>query len=120
MKSGFSLRIRDELRERNLSAASILEEGLKETLTLHRIGMFEYLGKSLKTTNCIESVFSQVERKCRKVCHWKNSSQKMRWLATCLLDMEKRMRNIKGFKHFPLLREKIKIEIGVKEIKTVA
>jgi transposase-like protein len=114
------LRIRDELRERNLSAASSLEEGLEETLTLHRIGVFEFLGKSLKTSNCIESVFSQVERKCRKICHWKNSSQKIRWLATCLLDMERRMRKIAGYKHLPLLREKIKIEIGLKEISSVA
>ena len=114
------LRIRDELRERNLSAASSLEEGFEETLTLHRIGVFSFLGKSLKTSNCIESVFSQVERKCRKVCHWKNSSQKMRWMASCLLDMELRMRRIAGYKHLPLLREKIKIEIGVKEMGSVA
>lgn len=114
------LKIRDELRERNLSAASSLDEGFEETLTLHRIGVFSFLGKSLKTSNCIESVFSQVERKCRKICHWKNSSQKMRWMATCLLDMERRMRRISGYKHLSLLREKIKIEIGVKEMGSVA
>jgi len=113
-------KIRDELQERNISAAKSLEEGLEETLTLHRIGVFEFLGKSLKTSNCIESLFSQVERKCRKVCHWKNSSQKMRWLATCLLDMEGRLRKIAGYKHLPLLREKIKMEIGIKEMRTVA
>jgi hypothetical protein len=32
-----------------------LEEGLEETLTLHRLGLFTQLGISLKTTNCIES-----------------------------------------------------------------
>lgn len=113
-------KIRDELQERNISAAKSLEEGFEETLTLHRIGVFEFLGRSLKTANCIESLFSQVERKCRKVCHWKNSSQKMRWLATCLLDMEGRLRKIAGYKHLPLLREKIKMEIGLKEMRNVA
>ena len=45
-----------ELEERNQSAASSLEEGLEETLTLHRLGVYGVLGHSLKTTNCIESV----------------------------------------------------------------
>jgi len=48
-----------ELRERNISAAKSLEEGLEETLILHRLGLFPLLGQSLKTTNCIESIFSQ-------------------------------------------------------------
>ena len=43
-----------ELEERNQSAASSLEEGLEETLTLHRLGVYGVLGHSLKTTNCIE------------------------------------------------------------------
>jgi len=33
-----------------------VDEGLEETLTLHRLGFFEELGKSLKATNCIESI----------------------------------------------------------------
>lgn len=37
-------------------------EGLEETLTLHRLGLFEELGRSLKTTNCIENLNGQVER----------------------------------------------------------
>ena len=40
-----------ELEERNQSAAGSLEEGLEETLTLHRLGVHAVLGRSFKTTN---------------------------------------------------------------------
>ena len=43
-----------------IAAVRSLEDGLEETLTLHRLGLFEELGKSLKTTNCIESLMSQI------------------------------------------------------------
>ena len=70
--------LHSELEERNQSAAASLEEGLEETLTLHRLGVYGVLGRSLKTTNCLESVNALVEERCAKVDHWKNSSQ-LRW-----------------------------------------
>jgi transposase-like protein len=45
-----------ELEDRNQSAAASLAEGLDETLTLHRLGVYGVVGRSLKTTNCLESV----------------------------------------------------------------
>ena len=73
-----------ELEPINESAVRSLEEGLEETLTLHRLGLFEELGKSLKTTNCIESLMALIGQKTDKVDYWKNSNQKQRWLATAL------------------------------------
>lgn len=105
--------IRVDLLERNLSAAKSLDEGFEETLTLHRLGVFPLLGISLKTTNCLESIFSQVETRTGRVCHWKNSSQKHRWLASALLDIEPRLRRIRGYKHLPRLREAIQRELGL-------
>jgi len=87
-------KIHAELEERNLSSAASLEEGLEETLTLHRLGVFEFLGRSFKTTNCIESVMSGVEERCGKVDCWKNAAQKQRWLAASLLDIEPRLRRV--------------------------
>ena len=85
-----------ELEERNQSAASSLEEGLEETLTLHRLGVYGVLGHSLKTTNCIESVNALIEERCAKVDHWKTSNQRQRWLATALTDIEPRLRKYIG------------------------
>jgi len=94
-----------DLDEVNQSAAASLREGLEETLTLHRLGLFARLGRSFKTTNCLESFNSMVEARCGKVDAWKNSNQKHRWLACALLDIEPRLRKVMGFKHLPLLRE---------------
>lgn len=96
--------IRKELNLLNQSAVNSLDEGLEETLTLHRLGMFEFLGISLKTTNCLESLNSQLEQYTRRVSYWKNSNQRQRWVATALLEIEPNLRKIKGYKHLPLLR----------------
>lgn len=113
-------RIRPDLQHINESAVRSLDEGFEETLALHRLGLFTKLGISLKTTNCIESVMSQVERKTLRVSHWKNSNQKMRWVGTSLLDIESRLRIIQGYRHLPLLREAlqklIKQRLGKQEV----
>ncbi len=108
------MKIQRKLEDTNLSAARSLEEGLEETLTLHRLGIYELLGKSLKTTNCLESINSRIEACCRKVTYWKNSSQKQRWLATALLDIEPRLNRISGYKHLSILRERIQEELDLK------
>ena len=100
----------DELEERNQSAAVSLEEGLEETLTLHRLGVYGVLGRSLKTTNCIESVNALVEERCA-VDYWKNSNQRQRWLTTALLEIEPRLRRVVGYRHLPKLREALKREL---------
>jgi len=110
-------KIHSELEERNQSAAASLEEGLEETLTLHRLGVYGVLGRSLKTTNCLESVNALVEERCAKVDHWKNSSQRQRWLATALADIEPRLRKVMGYRHLPMLREALKRELKI-ETKT--
>ena len=46
------VQIHAELKGLSRSAARSLMEGLEETLTLHRLGLFDELGTSLKTTNC--------------------------------------------------------------------
>ena len=107
--------IRSDLEARNLSALRSLDEGFEETLTLHRLGVFPQLGISLKTTNGLESVFSQVESRTGRVSHWRNSSQKQRWLAAALLDIEGRLRRIRGYRHLPRLREALRRELGLAE-----
>lgn len=109
--------IRKDLEKRNISAMRSLEEGLEETLTLHRLGVFALLSVSLKTTNCIESVNAHAEQRCGKVDRWRNSSQKHRWFAAALLDMEPRLRKIRGYKHLPVLREAIMKELNLTETK---
>jgi transposase-like protein len=103
----------------NASAVASLDEGMEETLTLHRLGVFPQLGISLKTTNCLESLMSQVEQRTGKVDRWRNSDQKQRWVASALLDIEPRLRRIKGYRHLPTLRAALRADIQGKEVAAV-
>ena len=96
--------LKPELALMNESAQNSLEEGLEETLTLHRLGLMPQLKQSFRTTNCIESLNSMVAQLTRNVKRWTNSNQRTRWLATALLDIEPRLRRIKGFRCLPMLR----------------
>jgi len=102
-----------ELEQINQSAAASLREGLDEVLTLHRLGVFAVLGRSFKTTNCLENVNGLVEERCAKVDCWKNSSQRQRWLATALLDIEPRLHRVAGHRHLRLLREAVQRELNI-------
>jgi len=102
-------RIRVELAEVNASAAASLDEGLEETLTLHRLGLFTELGRSFKTTNCIENVNALIGQRTDKVDCWRNADQKHRWLATTLLDIEPRLRKVSGYGHLPQLRAALEV-----------
>jgi len=114
------LRLRPELRLLNESAVRSLDEGVEETLTLHRLGVFRELGISLKTTNCLESLNSLVAQRVAKVDRWRSSDQKQRWLAAALLDIEPRLRRVKGFRALPLLRRALLAEVqGEESTKTI-
>jgi transposase-like protein len=97
-------RVRSELASMNVSAVNSLDEGFEETLTLHRLGLFKELGRSFKTTNCLENLNSLVGRRTDKVDYWKNAEQKHRWLATTLLDLEPRLRKVSGYRQLLRLR----------------
>lgn len=116
------LKLLAELDGVNQSAAASLREGLEETLTLHRLGLFASLGLSLKTTNCIESINSMAEWRCRKVSSWKTSNQKQRWFASALLDIEPRLRRVRGYRELPRLRNALisELDLKTKEVKQPA
>lgn len=108
-------KVRAELALLNASAVASLDEGLEETLTLHRLGVFAELGISLKTTNVLESIHARVESRTAKVDHWKNSDQKQRWLATALLDLEPELRRVKNYRALPLLRAALTRQMQAKK-----
>ena len=108
-------KLQRELEDRNQSAAASLAEGLEETLTLHRLGVYDVLGVSFKTTNCIESANALVEERCAKVDSWKTSNQRHRWLATALLDIEPRLRRVKGHRHLSQLTTALRRALNIKE-----
>lgn len=109
-----------ELREINLSAAGSLDEGLEETLMLQKLGMFEKLGKSFKTTNCIENVNKSLGVYTDRVDRWQNSDQRQRWVATALLEIEPRLNCVMGYEHLKELREAMKRFVAARKKQEIA
>jgi putative transposase len=96
-------RLHRELMDINPSAARSLEEGLEETLTVHRLRVPEQLRRTLSSTNVIESAFSVVETVCRNVKRWRQGDQIERWVASGLLVAERQFRKVIGHRHIPVL-----------------
>lgn len=96
-------RLHRELMDLNPSAARSLEEGMEETLTVHRLRVPDQLRRTLCCTNVIESAFSIVETVCRNVKHWRNGDQIERWVGSGLLVAERQFRKVIGYRQIPLL-----------------
>jgi len=96
-----------QLERINPSAAHSLEEGLEETLTVHRLGVGTLLRQTLASSNPIESCLSTVERVARNVKRWRAGDHALRWTATGLLEAEKKFRKVKGFRELELLQRKL-------------
>ncbi|MBI1798408.1 MAG: hypothetical protein HYR73_01840, partial [Candidatus Eisenbacteria bacterium] len=56
-----------------------------------------------------------VEERCAKVDAWKTSNQRQRWLATALLDIEPRLRRVKGHRHLPQLVSALMSALNIKQ-----
>jgi putative transposase len=108
--------IHDELAHVNPSAARSLEEGLEETLTLHRLKVPVELWKTLRSTNVIESAFSIVRVVCRNVKRWRPGNQVERWVGSGLVVAEKQFRRIVGYRALPSLSAAL--EADLKQPKT--
>lgn len=96
-------RLHRELMDLNPSAARSLEEGLEETLTVHRLRVPLKLRRTLASTNVIESAFSIVETVCRNVKRWHGGDQMERWVGSGLLVAERKFRKVRGYREIPLL-----------------
>ena len=112
----YLIEIIKDLKVENLSASRSLEEGLEETLTLDRLELTEYFGRSFSTTNCIENLNSQITKYLRKVKYWQTSTQRYRWVACALLEIEQRMKKVHNYKHLKDMREKLQKEVEKQQI----
>jgi transposase-like protein len=90
------------------SAAGSLREGLEEMFTINRLGLPKSLRRCLGSTNVIESPYSGVRSQTRRVKRWRGGSMALRWTASALLSIEKRMRRIMGYQQLWILEAALK------------
>lgn len=97
-----------------------IRKGLEETPTLHHLGFFEELGRSLKTTKAIpngsiENLMGEVEDHIENVKHWHHSPQRHQWLLLALLESETSFRRLSGYRDLPDLNDALKEAIPDRE-----
>lgn len=102
------------LQKENRAAAKSLQEGLEETLTLHRLGLYSTFGRSFKTTNCIESLNSGLRKYIGRVTNWSSSNMRYRWICCALMDLEKRLYKVCHHKKLPQMKAALKRELNAR------
>ena len=109
-------RLHRELMELNPSAARSLEEGMDETLTVHKLRVPDQLRRTLCCTNVIESAFSIVETVCRNVKRWRDGDHIERWVGSGLLVAERQFRKVIGHRQIPSLLSSMATAVSKKSL----
>jgi transposase-like protein len=93
-----------ELEHTHPGAAGSLREGLSETLTVLRLSVPPTLARTLRSTNCIESMISICRNHSANVKNWQSGDMALRWCAAGLVEAGKQFRRVNGHLHLPTLR----------------
>ena len=98
------LALATELDRTHPGAAASLREGLHETLTVLRLGVPPTLARTLRSTNCIESMISVGREHAGNVKRWRDGQMALRWCAAGMVEAGKQFRRVNGHLHLPTLR----------------
>jgi putative transposase len=101
-----------ELEHTHPGAAGSLREGLAETLTVLRLGVPPTLARTLRSTNCIESMISICRNHSSNVKNWQSGDMALRWCAAGLVEAGKQFRRVNGHMHLPTLRAALERHVG--------
>ena len=93
-----------ELERTHPGAAGSLPEGLAETLTVQRLGVPPTLARTLRSTNCIESMISIARTHSVNVKNWQNGNMALRWCAAGMIEARGQFRRVNGHLHLPAPR----------------
>ena len=98
------LALAKELDRTHPGAAASLREGLDQTLTVLRLGVPPTLARTLRSTNCIESMSSVCREHAGNVKRWRDGQMALRWCAAGMVEAGKQFRRVDGHLHLPALR----------------
>jgi putative transposase len=104
------LALAKELDRTHPGAAASLREGLDETLTVLRLGVPPTLTRTLRSTNCIESMISVCREHAGNVKRWRDGQMALRWCAAGMVEAGKQFRRVNGHLHLPTLRAALERE----------
>ena len=106
------LALAKELDRTHPGAAASLREGLDETLTVLRLNVPPTLARTLRSTNCIESMISVCREHASNVKRWRDGQMALRWCAAGMVEAGKQFRRVNGHLHLPTLRAALEREVA--------
>jgi putative transposase len=102
-----------QLRADHPGAATSIEEGLEETLTLITLGVSGTLHRTLCSTNPIENMHGTLRKVTRNVKRWRGGSMALRWTITAMVEAERTFRRVKGYRDLAQLTAALEATVHV-------
>lgn len=88
-----------QLKKRHPSAASSIEDGLEETLTVIKLRLPEPLFQIFRCTNAIENLMGTIRNISRRVKRWRGGEMIERWTVTAIIEAQNNFRRVRGYKN---------------------
>src|SRR5213593_1764866 len=110
------LALAKELDRTHPGAAASVREGLDETLTVLRLGVPPTLARSLRSTNCVESMIGIARDHSRNVKRWRNGQMALRWCAAGLVQARAQFRRVNGHLHLRALRAALQRHVATENV----
>lgn len=108
-----------ELDRTHPGAAASLREGLHDTLTVLRLNVSPTLARTLRSTNCIESMISLCRDRAGNVKRWRDGQMALRWCAAGMVEAGKQFRRTNGHLHLSTLRAALEHEVAKSVVPVV-
>ena len=74
------------------------------------------LARTLRSTNCIESMISICRNHSANVKNWQNGDMALRWCAAGLVEAGKQFRRVNGHLHLPVLRAALQRHVAEQSV----
>ena len=88
-------------------------EGLTETFTVARLRVPPTLARTLRSTNCVESMIEICRDHSVNVKRWESGTMALWWCAAGLFEAKKQFRRVNGHMHLRALRTALEEHVGV-------
>jgi putative transposase len=88
-------------------------------LTVLRLNVAPTLVRTLRSTNCIESMISVCREHAGNVKRWRDGQMALRWCAAGMVEAGKQFRRVNGHLHLPTLRAALERETAKSVVPVV-
>ena len=105
-----------ELDRTHPGAAASLREGLEDTLTVLRLGVPPTLARTLRSTNCVESMIEICRNHCHNVKRWRDGQMALRWCAAGMVEAGTQFRRVNGHLHLRALQTALEQHVATENV----